>query len=457
MTTTVPTPVVSSGESEPEVAALAGAQSASEPAGPRLVQAERLLTPRLFSHVLAAALVQASWMGVQFFIPLLAKKKFGATDWESLAITASPLVLASLAIFWGDLFARVRVSRYLLAYWMLAALPLVVCGWAPKYPWLLAAWIVSAVGTAGFPPLAGELYRAMYAPAIRGRAYAVVWGSSMTLGALAGYALARLMTLDEASVHYSLPLAAGLQGAGCVLFWLLSKRTGHTHDRSASLVRRDDSGLSLGQRIRRLLEPIGHMGGILRADPVFARYEAGYMTYGIGWMIGWALMPIFVVDKLHLNYDQSAQATHMPYLFALVAASVPAGMLLDKIGAFRATALSFGLLALYPLSWALVTSENQLLFVSVLYGLVHAGANVGWMLGPVSLAPSPEKVPQYVAIHATLVGVRGMLFQFLGVLLYNMTKSFTIPLLVAAAAYLWAGWQMWRLHSFARTARPAKA
>jgi hypothetical protein len=50
-----------------------------------------------------------------------------------------------------------------------------------------------------------------------------------------------------------------------------------------------------------------------------------------------------------------------------------------------------------------------------------------------------------VGIHATLVGVRGAIFQAAGVGLYALTDSFTWPLLIAAAAYVWSAWQMWTL------------
>jgi hypothetical protein len=84
--------------------------------------------------------------------------------------------------------------------------------------------------------------------------------------------------------------------------------------------------------------------------------------------------------------------------------------------------------------------------VSFIYGLSHAGTSVGWMLGPVSLAPEPRKVPQYVAIHATFVGIRGKIFQGLGVLVYSLTHSFVLPFLLAAGAFAWSAVQMWQLN-----------
>jgi MFS family permease len=131
----------------------------------------------------------------------------------------------------------------------------------------------------------------------------------------------------------------------------------------------------------------------------------------------------------------------------------PAGLLMDRLGPIKSTGVSFLLLTLYPLGLIASKTEHQLMITSVVYGFAHAGASVGWMLGPVSLAPTPEKVPQYVAIHATFVGIRGKLFQGLGVLLYSVTHSFALPLAIAAAAYTWSAVQMWQLDAKIRRAK----
>ncbi|MFN9993572.1 MAG: hypothetical protein ACK54H_09510, partial [Phycisphaerales bacterium] len=109
------------------------------------------------------------------------------------------------------------------------------------------------------------------------------------------------------------------------------------------------------------------------------------------------------------------------------------------------TGLSFLLLSLYPIGLIFANDADSLWWVSLYYGLAHTGASVGWMLGPVSFAPSPEKVPQYVAIHATFVGIRGKVFQVLGVFLYEYTHDFTIPFVIGAISFVWSAWQMFAL------------
>jgi len=383
------------------------------------------------AHAGACALVQSTAWALQGVMPVLAIKRFHANEWQALLITATPVVFYSLSIFWNDLLKRSRFGHYLASFWLIASLPLAFVAFADTYWHLLVAHLVACVGGAGFPSINSEVLQSLYHPSRRGRMYSINWGLTAVATACFGFSLGAWLNADEEAFRLFLPIIAGLQGLGVLLFAWLSRVSGHAHTPAPGA-----SGLA------RLVEPIVHMRAILKADPVFARYEAAYMTYGVGWMIAAALLPNLVTAKLELDYKQIAESTQVAYLAALVLALFPAGLLMDRMGAVRSTAISFFMLAAYPLALAFVSDRHQLLFVSVYFGLAHAGASVGWTVGPVSLAPSPDKATAYLAIHATFVGIRGKLFQGLGVLLYWATGDFTVPLLVAAAAYLWSGWQM---------------
>lgn len=399
------------------------------------------------THILAVALMQSTWMAVAFITPVLARKRFGANDWETLLITATPTIFFSLSIFWNDLFKRRTLGRYLFTYWLWAGLPLGAIALAQSYWMLLVPHLLSCVGGAGYHPAAGELLQSLYPQERRGRIYSIIWGASMVVGAGAGFLVGRSLDHNPEAFRIIYPAVGAMQLLGAGIFVLLAHHTGHSDQRS---VDHSEDGRSAW---RRVTEPIGHMKEVLKADPIFARYEASYMTYGVGWMICYALLPILVTTKLKLDYESIAESTHVAYWLAMTAMIVPAGLLMDRIGAVRSTGLSFLFLALYPIGLILARNTHDLMIVSVVYGMSHSGASMGWMLGPVALAPSKEKVAQYVAIHATLVGIRGKLFQLLGVGLYTLLGSFNWPLAIASAALLWSAAQMWRLHQRMAAAR----
>lgn len=400
-------------------------------------------------HLLGVAMVQAVGQAIIFILPMIAQKRFGASEIQTVLITAPPTILYVLSIFWNDLFTRVGGVKCFIAYWLLACLPMAAVALAKGesgYWWLLLPHLIACAGGAGWPPLSGSLLKSFYTPDTRGRAYSIVWGGSMIGSALMGYGIGELLSRDPEAFRTYIPAAVGVQFVGVTLLLLLARFTGHLPDLAPAR-----EAAHRAWSFKSALDPILHMTGVLKADPIFARYEGAYMTYGIGWMIGYALLPIIATKRLGLNYDEFAVATHVAYLAALVLSIYFAALIMDRWGALRATGLSFFLLALYPIGLAIAWDRTSLLVVSVIYGIAHSGASVGWMLGPVSLAPTPDRVPTYVAIHATLVGVRGALFQFLGVGIYLLCArvlklplpiAFAVPLALAAGAYIWAGFQM---------------
>ncbi len=402
-------------------------------------------------HALAVVLIGATQTAVVFILSVLAQKRFDAGEWQVVIIQAAPTVCFVLSIFWNDYFERRTLARYLPVLWVVAYLPLAASAWATSAWGLIVPHVIASLGVSGYYPVAGTILRHLYSDRRRGSVYGLLYALTMAGGAAASYAVGKLLHADPESFRVYMPAASGLQLLGVALLGWLAHATGVSRSRR---VRVDGDGA----RVRRLLDPIVHMGGVLKADPVFARYEAAYMTYGVGWMIAWALVPLMATRALRLDYDEFTNSTSVPYQVAIVAALLPAGWLMDRLGPVRSTAISFAMLALYPcgLIAALATgSARDLAITSVWYGAAHAGANIGWMLGPVALAPSHDKVPKYVAIHATLVGLRGAVFQGLGVALYKWTGRFEVPLGLAAAAYAWSAWQMWSLHGRvkARTAR----
>jgi len=406
----------------------------------------------MLTHLVAVSLIQSTSNASASILSVLVRKRFHATDWQTLVVTSAPTVLFVLSIFWNDYFARRSMSRYLTVFWLVAFLPLAFVAFATQFWMVLVPHLIACIGGAAYHPPSGELFKRLYPTASRGRVYGLIACVQMIVGAGMSYGVGEWLSHDENAFRFYMPIASMLQLAGVgIMAWI-------SHKAGISGAREIKEGRG-GLKIAAVFEPVIHMRQVLREDPIFARYEAAYMTYGVGWMVCFALLPILVTSKLHLQYDQIANSTSVPYLLAMVAMVIPAGWLMDRLGATRSSGLSFALLTLYPIGLMVAADSYQLAAVSAVYGIAHAGANAGWTLGPVALAPSPAKVPHYVAIHASLVGLRGTIFQGLGVLLYRWTGNFTVPLVMAALAFVWSAVQMWQLHTRMRGAvarQPAK-
>ena len=393
-------------------------------------------------HVTGVALVQSVQYAVNGMLPVIAIKRFDAGPAQTVLITAAPVTLFALSIFWNAIFARSSLGRYWIVYWLVACLPLGVAAASTTFWHLALATVVSSVGVGGFHPASGELLKRLYPDTFRGRVYGRMQCIIMVLSGALAYALGSWLNIDEASFRVFLPVAALLQAAGVWVLWHLAHISGVETQRFRTV--------RGGGVWKAAVEPLTHMGEVLRADPVFSKYEAAFMTYGVGWMICAALVPTLAAEKLHLNYREIALAVTTGYMISAGLSMIPAGRLLDALGPSRATAIAFLGLTLYPLGLLAAWDLTSLFVVTALYGVVHAGVSAGWMLGPVALAPSSDKVPQYVSIHATLVGVRGIIFQGVGVAMYKWTGSFAAPMIFAAVSFAVSSWQMSRLDTSLR-------
>ncbi len=397
----------------------------------------------LAMHAAAVSLTALLFANVMWMIPFLARREFGAGNLQTVLVTAAVPVFLLFSVLWNELLGRVSLWRYVSAQWLMAVFPLICMALAQNYWQLLACYVISAVGQAGWIPLYGKLLKSFYSDAVRGRVYAILTVVQLASGMITAYFVAEWLKLDANAFRVFLPLAGISAASGLAILLFLARRTGA--DRLAI----GPTGHPLGA----LREAMLGLVGVFRQDPLFFRYELAFMTYGGAFMFCDALLPVLAEGKLGLSPDEYGHATRVALSAAMLLVVYPMGWINDRVGATRVCAFSFGLLTLYPLLLAAATGPDMIAIASVIFGIAMAGVSVGWMLGPVAFAPRPEKVPQYVAIHATMVGVRGLVFQFLGMGLLAGTGSFTVPFVIAALAFVAAALQMWSLHGSIRTSR----
>ena len=394
----------------------------------------------LGGHLVYTLLTALLFANTTWLVSLLVRLRFGSADpywkdWQTTLVTAAVPMFMMLSIFWNALLRRYTLRTYLLVWWLVAVVPLGCLALVQNYWQLLACHVLATAGLGGASPINGKLLKHFYSDAHRGRMYALLNVVTLGGGMASAYLVGAWIEHDPHAFRIYFPVAAVLQLAGIAILLGLARLT-----RMADEVAVVTSGFWSG-----LLGPVLHMGATLRADRTFLRFERAFMTYGAAYMLCDALLPVLATAKLGLRYEDYALSTQVVMRAVCLLAILPMGWLLDRLGAVRISGLAFAVLAVYPLLLLVAGSSGGLGVANIAYGLGMAGVQMSWLLGPVTLAGDPEKVPHYVAIHATLVGVRGIVFQALGMLLYKLTGSFTWPLIAAVAAFLWAAVQMRQL------------
>ena len=397
------------------------------------------------SRVLVWHLLYAACMGTNtaliYFLPFLARQHFAASNWQTTVLTAAIPVMQLFSIFWNHFYARTSTTGYLVTLCLLLSLPIAALGLSSGVWTIMGLFLVAAFGNAGLSPLNGDLLRTCYAPSVRGRVFGLVSTAQMIAAMLTGLMMGFWSQRNSEAFRFFLPLIAVVQISGL------------------SVIRRIARMPLFAERLRpatqnevTLLTPFREMFAVLRADPRFAAYEVAFMSYGVGWMICTALLPALATDKLHLDYHQYAEATIVLFQLVSILLFASLGRVVDRIGPMRLATLSFGWLTLYPIGLFFAPGYHALILVSCLYAVGMVGVNLTWTLGPVALAADASRASHYLAIHTTMVGIRGIVAQGLGMALYSLTGSFAIPLAMAAVGFIWAAQ---RMNILSKRTRPA--
>ena len=388
----------------------------------------------LILHSIGVALLGSGW-ALTYILPFLARKDFDALKWQIWLLTAAVPVMQFFTIFWNHLYARISIRRYFLLIALLICVPLVAMAFATNVYLLIVCFALAGFGGAGggaaLSPINADLLRTCYAEHVRGRAFGIVAAGQFGGVILFGQTMGTWSDHDPQAFRIFLPMTAVLMGVGLLL---LAKITNQETFRQ-----RSRPEVNPGEP---WWAPLRDMGRILREDRRFLAYEIAFISYGVGWMICTALLPLIGQDKLDLSRADYAAATIVTFQVTLIVLLIPMGHLADRVGPIRLAAGSFLWLAIYPIGLLLSSSGYWLGFVTVLFGIGMSGVHLTWTLGPVAFAPDPSRAPHYLAVHGTLVGIRGIFMQGVGVGLYALADSFWPPLALAALGFMWASWRM---------------
>jgi hypothetical protein len=168
---------------------------------------------------------------------------------------------------------------------------------------------------------------------------------------------------------------------------------------------------------------------ILRADPLFARYQACQFTLGTANMMIEGSLVYLVSRQLQASYQESiAIAVALPMMLSLVTMPLWAAYI-DRvhIARFRVTQSSFWL-AYQALLWlgAALGSLPLLAAARAVMGLARGGGSLAWQLGHNDFS-SPRDLAAYMGAHVTLTGVRGAFAPLAGILLFAGWSPFDLP------------------------------
>lgn len=334
-------------------------------------------------------------------------------------VTGAPAFANVLSFVWAGIAQTRDKIKFLITVQSLMCLSLLLIAAAPINAFGLALAVGGALLArlfwSGVITVRSSVWRANYPREL----LATMSGRIVTVGVLimgsVGIITGLALNADDLAFRWVYPLLAltGLTGA-------------YSYRRMRMRQQKRLLALESGNRRRdgRLMNPF-KLFRLLRADDAFRRYMSLMFLLGGGNLM--MMAPLIVILNEHMQLSQLQQmlvTSSIPFLVMPLA--LPAwGRMLDTrhIIHYRAKQ-SWAATAMITAVLVAVTthSEWMLWIAAVLYGISQSGGMLGWNLGHHDFAP-PERAAEYMSVHMTLTGTRGLLMPIVGVALYQVIEA----------------------------------
>ncbi len=341
------------------------------------------------------------------FLGLILRRELGATTLQLAVMSSAGGACLLLSLLWARAFHGRAPLPYLVWPGFMARGVFVLA------PFVSSAW--SFVGLviardffgAAVAPAQAAVVERVYPRAQRGRALGLIRMAGAVLGI--GLALAAGQLFDRVGYRWIFVVAALL-------------------------------GMAASLRLRRLVVPepetsehvpAGLRGAweTVRDDRAFRRLLVSSFLFGFGCWIQQPANPLLLVDVLRVSASQIGILASVGAVTTL-AGSAYWGWLVDRKSSVEALRVMYLIGAATPLIYYLAWSPWVLVASVVTDSLVSIGLELVWMMVVIDIA-GPQRTAQYVAIGATLAGVRGVAGPLVGGLVIHAFGIHAVYLIAA--------------------------
>jgi len=188
-----------------------------------------------------------------------------------------------------------------------------------------------------------------------------------------------------------------------------------------------------GERIS-LTKSLQNAWELVERSPAFRRYQIAFMWGGAGLMVIQPAIPPFLLSTLHLSYTEIAVAIAFCKSLGYAIASPLWSRIMGRIDLFRLCGAVTCLCVIFPLMLIPAQSPSWVYCAYFVYGVMQAGSEMSWNLsGPVFAQQGDSSL--YTNVNILAVGIRGLIFPFLGAFL--LAWSGPIPILILGAGCCW--------------------
>ena len=339
--------------------------------------------------------------GFGVFIILIAIRFLNAPDYYKAALSGGGSIGLILTPVLFVLFSKNHLPEaHRCAFYLLGSSVFILLASFCSTIFLFTVFLVFAqVSLSQVPNLMIRIYSEVYESGERGKKISFNLISSTLGGLLSSFIFGTYLDGDHADFRVVLWGMSTAAMFSCFFVWRMKRQ-----------IPTDKKEFSQSFVPNSLLDPL--------RDSLFVRILIAWMILGFGAIMTFPLRIEYLSreDQLNLSNQEIAVVTVMIFFGAKVLSMFLWGKLFDQMHFMK-----FRILLNIQMIIAILVYFNSSSFIGVvigsaLAGSVMGGANIAWNLWITKLAPK-GKEGNYMSVHMTLTGVRGVTAPFLGYLL----------------------------------------
>jgi len=342
-----------------------------------------------------------------------------ALNFAVAVLTASTAAANVVSFVWARLSHGREKVRFVNTLQIVMIALVALIGLAPRSGggliFIVLAVIAARLCWAGFITVRATIWSRNYERIDRARLAGRIATVQVLTAAILGVGLGAVMEMNPSAFRFLFPVGGVVALGGAWCWSRIRVRRGR------ALIRDELAG---GKADGPSLSPLDVVR-ILRADPLYARFMLCMFLLGLGNLTVSAPLIIILREQFQMGYQGGIiVANSLP--LAMMPLSIPLWRrLLDRVHVIRFRAVHswvFVVAAIILLAGVALHAAWLLFIATALQGLAFGGGVLAWNLGHLDFAPA-HRATQYMGVHVTLTGARGLIAPFIGVGLYDYVKT----------------------------------
>lgn len=339
------------------------------------------------------------------------------------ALIAAPALANITSFGWAIAVSGKRKIPFITGLQLLVVIAITVIAAAPRTPngllLLVAAAFVARTCLAGIVTIRATVWGVNY-PTERARMTGKFQAVSVTISSLIAIGLGYAMQVSEDSYRFLIPIFGLIALVGVGSYARIKVRS------ESTILAREQAQTN---KTTGSIEPIAALfrsiTRVMIDDRDYRRYQTCQFLIGIGNMMSWAPFVIIAKEQFGLDYLPGLLLTQVIPLLMMPIFIPFWARFMDRVHivTFRSIHSWVFVLTFILSLLAAQTHALWLLYAaSITRGIAFGGGALAWNLGHLQYV-KPERSTDYMAVHVTLTGVRGLTAPFLGVGIYSMYET----------------------------------